>query len=245
MTDLSKRLLTIASFVQPGSRIADIGTDHGYLPIYLVEQGVAAHGIAMDIRKGPLDRAREHIKEAGLEAQIETRLSDGVEKLQPGEADTVIIAGMGGPLILDILNAGENVRSRIREFVLSPQSDWRGFRLGLKELELDICREEMVFEDGKYYLIVKAVHSSDMSVRGAEDADERPLEKELSARFGAILLREKNPVLKEYLLWQEEILNGILHKLTESSTPEVSRRREEVENDLYYVKTALKEVNVC
>ena len=230
MTELSKRLLTIASFVQQGSRIADIGTDHGYLPIYLMEQGIAVSGLAMDIRKGPLDRAKEHIREAGLEEKIETRLSNGLEKLNPGEADTVIIAGMGGPLILDILRAGTLVFSEINEFVLSPQADWRGFRLGMRELGLIIRREEMVFEDGKYYLIVRAVHGN-----AADEAAD-----ELSVRFGQLLLKEKNPVLKSYLIWQEEILTGILHKLTEGSRLEVSRRKAEVESDLSYVRSAIE-----
>ena len=83
MTELSKRLQTIASFVRPGSRIADVGTDHGFLPIYLIEQEIASHGIAMDVRKGPLSRAQEHIAEAGLEEKIETRLGNGLEKLIP------------------------------------------------------------------------------------------------------------------------------------------------------------------
>lgn len=258
MTDLSKRLLAIASFVQPGSRIADIGTDHGYLPIYLMEQGIANHGIAMDIRKGPLDRAKEHIREAGLEEKIEARLSNGLEKLKPGEADTVVIAGMGGPLILDILKAGGHVVSDIKEFVLSPQSDWRGFRLEMEKLGLDICREAMVFEDGKYYLIVKAVHRKSTDESGTDKADggeenffggcgekarngeNRSGSDDLSARFGALLLEEKNPVLKDYLLWQEGILTGILHKLAESRTFEVSRRRTEVEEELRYVLAALK-----
>ena len=86
---LSKRLEMIASFVKPGSRLADIGTDHGYIPIALTERGVILSALAMDVRKGPLERAREHIGEAGLAEQIETRLSDGLEKLKAGEADTV------------------------------------------------------------------------------------------------------------------------------------------------------------
>ena len=79
---LSKRLEMIASFVKPGSRLADIGTDHGYIPIALTERGVILSALAMDVRKGPLERAREHIGEAGLAEQIETRLSDGLEKLK-------------------------------------------------------------------------------------------------------------------------------------------------------------------
>ena len=106
---LSKRLEMIASFVKPGSRLADIGTDHGYIPIALTERGVILSALAMDVRKGPLERAREHIGEAGLAEQIETRLSDGLEKLKAGEADTVVIAGMGGELEIHILEEGRHI----------------------------------------------------------------------------------------------------------------------------------------
>ncbi|MBQ8812880.1 MAG: SAM-dependent methyltransferase [Lachnospiraceae bacterium] len=256
MVELSNRLLTIASFVRPGSRIADVGTDHGFLPIHLIEQGIAVHAVAMDIRKGPLSRAQEHIAEAGLEKQIETRLGNGLEKLQPGEADTVIIAGMGGPLMLDILRAGSRVTPSVERFVLSPQSDWRGFRLGLEELGMRVCRETMVFEDGKYYVIMEVIHEDGTAVHGdriIENGEERGIiseradrssadenGRELTLRFGHDLLKEKNPVLRDYLLWQEGILTGILHKLTESNKPEVDRRRAEVEADLRYVSAALQ-----
>ena len=98
---LSERLKLVASFVPEGSRVADIGTDHGYVPIYLAETGKIKSALAMDVRKGPLARADEHIEEYRRDAgdaaiSIETRLSNGLEKLHAGEADTVIIAGMGG-----------------------------------------------------------------------------------------------------------------------------------------------------
>ena len=231
MIELSKRLQTIASFVRPGSRIADVGTDHGFLPIYLIEQEIASHGIAMDVRKGPLSRAQEHIAEAGLEAEIETRLGNGLEKLIPGEADTVIIAGMGGPLMLDILRAGSHVSGDVERFVLSPQSDWRGFRLGLRELGLQIVREEMICEDGKYYVIMEAVH--DVSTR---------VEEESELRFGRLLLEEKHPVLLEYLLWQTDILTGILEKLCDGEKPEAERRREQIRQELNFVEAALEQI---
>ena len=103
---LSKRLETVASFVPKGSNIADIGTDHGYVPIYLVREGQAEHAVAMDVRKGPLERARAHVAEAGLGSRIDVRLSDGLAGLKPGEADCVVIAGMGGELIIHILEEG-------------------------------------------------------------------------------------------------------------------------------------------
>lgn len=264
MVELSRRLMTIASFVEPGSRIADIGTDHGFLPIYLVQRGVISHAVAMDIRKGPLDRAREHVEETGLAGEIETRLSDGLENLEPGEADTVIIAGMGGPLILEILDRGMKVVPTIKRFILSPQSDWSGFRKGLRKLGFVQCREEMVYEDGKYYLVTEVQYRPKGGSAGSDDTEqvdgigqamfaggsveavamdpaiEGVAMQELKDKFGPFLLAEKNPVLKGYLEWQTGILNGILHKLSESKTADAGKRKAEVEAELGAVKAALK-----
>ena len=103
---LSKRLSAVASLITEGSRLADIGTDHGYVPIALVENGSIPSAVAMDVNKGPLERAQEHIREKHLEDRIKTRLSDGVKALEEGEADAVLIAGMGGMLVIRILDAG-------------------------------------------------------------------------------------------------------------------------------------------
>ena len=138
---LSKRLETIvkqAALVCGGEAAADVGTDHGFVPIRLIEEGAADRVIAMDVRKGPLERAKEHVIQFGMEAQIETRLSDGLEKLMPGEAKTVIIAGMGGELMLRILREGSHVRKEIRHWILSPSRSclcsgmvWRSWALRL------------------------------------------------------------------------------------------------------------------
>ncbi len=105
--ELSNRLETIASFVTEGYVVADIGTDHGYIPIYLTSNGNCPRAYAMDVNKGPLSRAQEHISQYGLDAYIETRLSDGLEALKPGEGDTLVIAGMGGPLVEKIVLTGQ------------------------------------------------------------------------------------------------------------------------------------------
>ena len=96
---LSLRLSAIAGLVTRGNRLVDVGCDHGYLPVSLYLDGKIPGAIAMDVRKGPLSRAQEHISQYGLDAYIETRLSDGLEALKPGEGDTLVIAGMGGPLM--------------------------------------------------------------------------------------------------------------------------------------------------
>ena len=106
---LSERLELVLSFVEPGESAADVGTDHGHVPVELVRRMIVKKAVAMDVRKGPLSRATENIALAGLSAKIETRLSDGVAKLQPGEADSVVIAGMGGELIIKILENGRHM----------------------------------------------------------------------------------------------------------------------------------------
>ena len=112
---LSLRLSAIAGLVTRGNRLVDVGCDHGYLPVSLYLDGKIPGAIAMDVRKGPLSRAQEHISQYGLDAYIETRLSDGLEALKPGEGDTLVIAGMGGPLMERILTDGAEVRESFRE----------------------------------------------------------------------------------------------------------------------------------
>ena len=109
MVKISERLRTAAGLIGEGERLADVGTDHGYVPIYLVERKRIPSAIAMDIRTGPLERAREHIRMYGMEDYIQTRLSDGVAALKPGEADAILIAGMGGGLVIHILESGRAI----------------------------------------------------------------------------------------------------------------------------------------
>ena len=121
------RLQAVAHQVKIHCVTADIGCDHGITSIYLIEQGLADHVIAMDINEGPLERAREHVTESGLTEQIELRLSDGAKKLVPGEADTLLVSGMGGALICKILEDSPEIVERVQELVLSPQSEWSIF----------------------------------------------------------------------------------------------------------------------
>ena len=134
------RLRAIAGMVTKGNRLADVGCDHGYLSIWLVSEKTVPSAIAMDVRPGPLSRARENITRYGLEDYIETRLSDGLAKLEPGEGDTLVIAGMGGPLMERILKDGAKVREGFQELILQPQSDLPHFRHFLSEIGWEIVR---------------------------------------------------------------------------------------------------------
>ena len=123
----------MASMVTTGGILADIGTDHAYVPIALVQRQKIKGAIAMDINEGPLARAQEHIRAARLEEYIQTRLSDGAEALLPNEADSILIAGMGGELILHILTEGESVCSTAKELILQPQSEIHKVREYLRQ----------------------------------------------------------------------------------------------------------------
>ena len=226
---LSRRLETIASFVPEGSAVADIGTDHGYIPIHLVQEGKAKHAIAMDVRKGPWLRAQAHIHEAGLEAHVEVRLSDGLLKLEQNEADCVVIAGMGGELIIHILEEGRGLWEGIPHWVLSPHSELDKVRRFLEEQEFFIERETMIKEEGKFYTV--------MGINRTDKAGEKD-EREISYRYGRSLIESKDPVLKEYLKKEEEQLEQIMSGLSESQTEAAVRRMEELKLELAYNKEA-------
>jgi len=220
---LSKRLEAIASMVpRLGAEgcVADVGTDHGFVPIWLVQQGVCGRALAMDVRKGPLQRAREHILQYGLEKQIEPRLRDGLEKLRPGEAQAVVIAGMGGELMLRILREGGPVRDTVSHWILSPQSEPALFRHGLEELGIRIVEETMVFEDGKYYPVIHGVPGV------------MHYEREYQYRYGDCLIRQKSPVLKELLERERSLYQGILGELAKQDGEGARRRRQEMQREL-------------
>lgn len=226
---LSKRLETIASFVPEGSRVADIGTDHGYIPIRLVQEGKAEYAIAMDVREGPLLRAQAHIRQAGLLSKVEVRISDGLLKLKQNEADCVVIAGMGGELMIHILEEGRHLWEGISSWILSPHSELYKVRRFLGDEEFFIWRETMIKEEGKYYTVMRAGRKENGCHKG---------EKEITYRYGRGLLESKDPVLKEYLKKEEEKLRQLIKKLSFSESEAGVRRREELEMELAYNKEA-------
>lgn len=224
---LSKRLQAVANLVTPGKRLADIGTDHGYVPIWLYEQGRIPSALAMDLREGPLQRAKEHIRMHGLDEKIKTRLSDGLEKLLPGEADSIVIAGMGGMLVVKILTQGQAVLDSVQELILQPQSDLDAVREYLHRTGFVIVQEEMVFEEGKYYPMMKAVHG--------ENTDDR----KIWFVYGRLLLENRHPVLESYLQKEYDSCCKLLEKLSKTATEVASRRCEELLEKKHLIEEAL------
>lgn len=199
---LPKRLETIIERMPASGCIADIGCDHAYVAIEAVRRGKAARALACDVRKGPLQQAAEHILCAGLAGKIETRLSDGLEKVAPGEADCVIIAGMGGPLMERIL---QGRLADFGHFVLSPQSEIPHFRRFLLAEGMRIDEETMLIDEGKYYVI--------FNVSQRADATSDPMYvTEEDFLFGGRLLRRLDPVLKSFLEKEKTRYEGILRQ---------------------------------
>lgn len=215
---LSKRLTALANMVTDGNRLADIGTDHGYIPIYLCQTGKIPSALAMDIGKGPLQQAQTHIAEHGLSEQIKTRLSDGMAALQFGEADTILITGMGGGLVMKILSEGAEKLTGKEELILQPQSEIALVREFLRVRNFQILNEDMILEDGKYYPMMKVSQQ-----KAAEQT--KILPQEVADAFGPVLLQKRHPVLKEWLERELRTTNSVIEQLSAQPDHERIRNR--------------------
>lgn len=225
---LSKRLQTVADTVTKGNSVADIGCDHAYIAIYLIEEAIAPKVIAMDINKGPLQRADENIRAKGYENRIQTRLSDGLDKLSKDEVETVLMAGIGGALMIRILEEGKEVLEGVNELVLSPQSEINLVRKHLHDNNFAITEEKMIMDEGKYYVVIKAISTS----------QKEEYKKQVFYQYGKILLESKETVLLEYLKREERLQLEIVDKLKESTGQRSDTRLMEVENTLNIIKEA-------
>ena len=213
---LSKRLLMNVSLVPEGAHVADIGCDHGYASIWLASEGNAEKVIAMDVNKGPIERAREHVRQAGLEDFIACRQSDGTGKLVPGEVDTLMIAGMGGLLMIRILEEGRAVLEHVECLVLQPQSDIDAVRRYVLGEGFSLTEEKACVEDGKYYFAMRAERCP---------ADRQTTwEEEWQYRYGTYLVQKKDSVLLQYLNKERKKYDEILRKF-DSGQEENERRR--------------------
>ena len=235
MQRLSKRMKTIADMVTPGRVVADIGCDHGLVSIYLIENNVSPKVYAMDVAEGPLDSARKNISASSVEAgRIEVRLSDGFESLEPGEADAAVISGMGGQLIISILEGGKKLYEKGFELVLSPQSDIPMVRTYLRKSGFVITDEEMLEEDGKYYNVIKCVfglHNADGSVEPLMQ-DSILNTSSLGDKYGTKLIEKASPVFKNYLQKQIEKRESVFCRLSRSDSSSAVDRMAEVRTDI-------------
>jgi len=222
---LSKRLQTISDFVKKGAVVADIGTDHAHIPIYLIKNNIISKAYACDINAGPLEKAKENINYYGVK-NIELRLSNGLEKLKTDEADTFIIAGMGGELIIDILDRGQGFFDKKNTFILSPHTKIEEVRNYLLRKGLKILKEDMCIDEGKFYTVMEAVYmGKTFSYTKGE------------LLFGKYLIDNKNPVLFEYLKKEKQKYLNIISADGINDT-----RRRELKDRLDIIEETINEM---
>lgn len=226
--ELSNRLKEIAGMVTKGNVVCDVGTDHAYLAIYLIENEISPHVIAMDVAQGPLLKAERNISARGLCGAVETRLSDGVDKLLAGEAQTVVMAGMGGILICELLSKGEKVLASADELVLSPHTDVELVRGYLSRHGYRISQEKMLVEEGKYYIILRCLPG------------EPDVLSDCERRYGKYLLERKDPVLRRYLQKEYQKLQTLYENLEGVCTERAAKRRKELTEEIDCVKEGVQ-----
>lgn len=243
--DLGKRLTKVANLVQPVPVMADVGCDHGYLSIYLAEQKRCQRIIAMDINKGPLQKAEENIRKFGYDGYIETRLSNGLNELKYKEADGYVCAGMGGPLALQIMwNDRDKVRE-MKQIILQPQSELWLVRRTLKQWGFVIEKEDVEFEDGKYYFMMRirpgdCICMEEPPQENTLMAEGNTIEEAACELFAEELLKERNELLREYISKEEKRLSDIYESLRQQEeSPKCRNRLETIERELAIHQWAL------
>lgn len=226
--NLSDRLQKIADFVEKESIVADIGTDHGYLAAYLIENNIAKKVIATDVNEKPLQKAINYINENDLEDKIETRLGSGLEVIGENEVDTVIIAGMGGNLIADIIDKQDKNLNSIGTFILQPMTNVEELRDYFYKNNYKITKEKLVKEGKRFYHILKVEHGEDI------------LEDSIYLEIGKKLLEDKDELLGELLEQKIEKIKTIMNKLVMQETENSKKTYNEFNIRIKKLKEMLK-----
>ncbi|WP_066312086.1 tRNA (adenine(22)-N(1))-methyltransferase TrmK [Bacillus sp. FJAT-29814] len=233
---LSKRLETVAKYVPNRARVADIGSDHAYLPCYLVKNSGIPFAIAGEVAAGPFHSAEKNVLSEGLTHQISVRMGDGLEVIGAGEVDCITIAGMGGTLIASILEAGKEKLGSVNRLVLQPNIGVEAIRRWFIENGWELIAEEILEEDGKIYEIL-----------AAEKGDPyKPYTENLprGLLMGPFLHQTKSAAFEKK--WLSEIKNWqkIIQQLEGAAqTPETNEKKQELLIKIRLVEEALAHEN--
>ena len=224
---LSKRLKAVADYVDKGARLADIGSDHAYLPTYLVQKNEVEFAVAGEVVKGPFEIAKNHVAQANLKENIQVRLANGLAAIENvDKIDTIVIAGMGGILISEILEAGKVKLSSVKRLILQANNHGDTLRQWLIEHQFVIKAEQILLEAGKFYEIIVAEPTT----------NENPVLSANDLLFGPFLSKEKSVIFQQK--WQKELntLNKIIDRLPDEQT----EKREEVLTEIAKIKEVLQ-----
>lgn len=230
MLELSERLQTIVNHIHTPTEgvIADIGCDHGYISIYLAQNRLAHKIYAMDINPGPLEKAKKNSVAYQVSDQVECILSNGLDKLHPS-VDTVIVAGMGGDLIAEILEKGQQKMPQLRQLLLSPHSEVSKVRRKIHQLEFQIDKEAMVKDAGHYYTIISALPG------------EQEEYSEIEYLYGRHLIQQRDPLLYEQLVHRSKHLKSLYIRLLKRPNPSelIQERMKEIASEEEKIKEVL------
>lgn len=214
--NLSNRLKTISEMIDNNTKtIVDVGTDHGYIPIYLAKNKKIDYAIASDINKGPVEKAKLNIKNYSLENRIKCRLGGGLTTIKKNEVEAAIIAGMGGNLIRDIIEESLDVFKNLDYVILQPVQNPEVLKEYIYSKGYDILDENLVKEDEKFYEIFKIRYNNNI--------------KEIETIYyeiSEVLLKKKHPVMKEYLNFKLGKYMKICDGLKLNSEGATSRKKE-------------------
>lgn len=224
-TKLDARLLAVAELVLPGQVAADIGADHGLLARHLVSSGRCPRVIASEKTPGPYANLLRLSNQADLAGRIETRLGDGLSVLRPGEAATIILAGMGGRLMLELLAAAPQVTAAATRLVLQPQKNVDQVRAWLTEHGWRIAAEELAQDSGFYYTAL-----------AAEQGQQQLSPVELV--YGPCLLAQPHPLLAEYLSSRRLAVEALLRQVEQQSGPTARRRCDQLRREAQQLELA-------
>lgn len=214
---LTSRLETIASLVTKGSKVADIGTDHGYIPVHLLKNNIVPFAILADINKGPLDNGKRFVKWNNLLDKVDFRLGSGIDVLHQGEVDEVIIAGMGGILISDILENKKEVAHRLKKLILQPMQAQNKLRMYLLENGYEIIDEVLVREDFRIYEIIVAEYTGKYS----------EVENEIYFEVGEKLVQKRDPLLKDFVDKKLKSYKDVLDHLENIDSESIEQKKNE------------------
>lgn len=245
---LSQRLQYIMEQIPAGSRLADIGSDHGLLPVAAVRSGRVTQAVAGEVNDGPLRAAQKQVAEAGLTDRITVRKGDGLAVITAHEVDVITIAGMGGALIASILEQGKDKLDSVKRLVLQPNVGEDILRRWLIEHQWVLTGEHIMEEDGKIYEVLTAVPVLDSIVK--QDELYRPialsgsslvLTQDWLEQLGPLLVSEPNEVF--FRKWKLEIhkLQNVLAQLGRSEQESAQQKQEQLQKQI----EQLEEVLAC
>ncbi|MDX5735594.1 tRNA (adenine(22)-N(1))-methyltransferase [Clostridioides difficile] len=227
---LTDRLLKIASLVSDGKKIADIGTDHGYIPVYLLKEGKVPFAVLADVNKGPLDNAHKEVIQNNLLDKVDLRLGSGIEILEIGEVEEVIIAGMGGILISELLEAKKEVAHNVEKLILQPMQAQEELRYYLLNNGYEILEEVLVREDFRIYEIIVAKYTGKNTI----------IEDEIYYEVGIKLLENKDSLFNDFIEKKIKTYSYIVNKLEGKNGEAIDKKRKESEVAIKKLENLIK-----